>query len=165
LCIWDGCIAEAVLLVAASGVAVGYISARIGGTSYSGKDAAIDATLGAIGGSAVAWLRRAGQAVGVTRGVTRLLEGKQGKHILGHNNYRSGNSILTHKDPQGLLNKFAGKGDPVGGTRGAPGFKERVDFGEEIGKHVDSQTRVATPTTKGIIHYSKDGAHIVLARP
>lgn len=86
--------------------------------------------------------------------------GQQGKHIPGHNNYIPGRSILTHPDPQSLLNDFAGKGQPVGKVpRGQPGSKERVDFGQVIGE-VDGQ-----PTTKGIIHYSKKGAHIVPARP
>ena len=86
--------------------------------------------------------------------------GQQGKHIPGHNNYIPGRSPSTHKDPQGLVNKFAGKGEPVGNIpRGQPGFKERVDFGEVIGE-VGGK-----PTTKGIIHYSKDGVHIVPANP
>ena len=73
---------------------------------------------------------------------------------------RAGKSPLTHKDPQALLDKHAGTGDPVGAVpRGEPGFKERVDFGEVIGS-VNGE-----PTTKGIIHYSKTGAHIVPARP
>jgi len=38
-------------------------------------------------------------------------------------------------------------------------IRERVDFGEVIG-NVNG-----VPTTKGIIHYSSDGAHIVPARP
>jgi hypothetical protein len=89
-----------------------------------------------------------------------LEAGKQGKHIPGHNNYIPGRSPLTHKDPQALLDKFAGKGEPVGKVqRGQPGFKERVDFGEVIGQVSGN------PTTKGIIHYSKDGAHIVPANP
>jgi len=60
----------------------------------------------------------------------------------------------------GLLDDFAGKGQPVGNVpRGQPGFKERVDFGQVIGE-INGQ-----PTTKGIIHYSKDGAHLVPANP
>ena len=90
-----------------------------------------------------------------------LLEtGKQGKHIIGHNNYIPGKSIFTHPNPQDLLDNFAGKGrqtSPV--AKGLPGFKERVDFGQVIGE-VDGQ-----PTTQGMIHYSKEGAHIVPATP
>ena len=95
----------------------------------------------------------------------RLNESKQGKHVPGHNNYQPGRSVLAHDDPQSLLDQFAGTGDPVSGTPGMPGFKERVDFGQTIGEYVDPQTGVASPTTKGIIHYAKDGAHIVPARP
>ena len=86
--------------------------------------------------------------------------GKQGKHIPGHNNFIPGRSPLTHKNPQSLLDNFAGKGQPVGKVpRGQPGFKERVDFGEVIGEVGGN------PTTKGIIHHSKNGAHIVPANP
>jgi hypothetical protein len=85
---------------------------------------------------------------------------KQSKHMPGQKNYIPGRSPLKHNDPQGLLAKFAGKGEPVGDVpRGQPGFKERVDFGEVIGE-VGGK-----PTTKGIIHYSKRGAHIVPANP
>ncbi|WP_437494995.1 SpvB/TcaC N-terminal domain-containing protein [Sorangium sp. So ce1014] len=99
-------------------------------------------------------------STGAARGAPKLHMGQQGKHIPGHNNYTPGRSPFTHRDPQGLLNRFAGKGDPVGKVpRGQPGFKERVDFGEVIGQ-VNGQA-----TTKGIIHYSKDGVHIVPANP
>jgi len=86
--------------------------------------------------------------------------GRQGKHVPGHNNYIPGRSPLTHRDPQGLLDRFGGKGQAIGRTPiGQPGAKERVDFGEVIGE-INGQ-----PTTRGIIHYSKDGAHIVPANP
>jgi filamentous hemagglutinin len=77
-----------------------------------------------------------------------------------------GRSILTYPDAQRLLDRGAGTGQPVNDlTPGAPGFKERVDFGEEIGIHVDTFGRM-TPTSKGIIIYDASGrAHIVPARP
>ncbi|UFJ40480.1 polymorphic toxin type 50 domain-containing protein [Brevibacillus humidisoli] len=84
--------------------------------------------------------------------------GKQSKHIPGHPNYQPGKSIFTG-DAQKLLDKYAGKGEWIGQN------KERVDFGEIIGKYVDPVTGEAIETTKGIIHYSKNGAHIVPARP
>ncbi|WP_237089028.1 polymorphic toxin type 50 domain-containing protein [Paenibacillus larvae] len=84
--------------------------------------------------------------------------GKQGKHIPGHSNYQYGKSILT-ANAQKLLEKYAGKGEWIGQN------KERVDFGEIIGKYVDPITGEAIETNKGIIHYSKNGAHIVPARP
>ncbi|MBZ4396328.1 polymorphic toxin type 50 domain-containing protein [Myxococcus sp. AS-1-15] len=89
-----------------------------------------------------------------------LEEAKQGKHIVGHQNYIPGRSPFTHPNPQGLLDRFSGQGQPVGSVaRGQPGFRERVDFGEVIGQ-VNGQ-----PTTRGIIHYSSQGAHIVPANP
>ncbi|MBU2714286.1 hypothetical protein KCG35_24880 [Zooshikella sp. WH53] len=67
-------------------------------------------------------------------------------------------------DPKKLAKK-AGTGQQVGKTPvGQPGSKERVDFGENIGTYID-QAGNHSPTTKGIIHYSKDGIHIVPARP
>ena len=89
-----------------------------------------------------------------------IVAAKQGKHIPGHKNFIPGRSPLTHPDPQKLVNQFAGKGQPVGTvSRGRPGFKERIDFGEIIGE-INGQ-----PTSNGIIHYSKDGVHIVPANP
>lgn len=34
-----------------------------------------------------------------------------------------------------------------------------------MGEFVDDETGIAIPTTKGIIHYAKDGVHIVPAAP
>jgi hypothetical protein len=90
---------------------------------------------------------------------------KQGKHIEGHKNYQAGKSILT-VDPTRLILK-AGTGKPANNIpRGQAGYKERVNFGEVIGVFVDKNTGIGQPTTKGIIHYAKDGsAHIVPAKP
>ena len=89
--------------------------------------------------------------------------GKQGKHIVGHNNYIPGRSILT-ADANQLANS-AGTGQQVGGTPvGLAGSKERVDFGQVIGNYVSPNGQML-PTTKGIIHYSSSGIHIVPARP
>ncbi len=87
--------------------------------------------------------------------------GKQGKHIVGHNNYKTGKSILdiSEEKANDFLKKFTGKGTPLGNN------KERVDFGEVIGQYVDPKTGKAYETTKGIIHYSNNGAHIVPANP
>jgi hypothetical protein len=91
-----------------------------------------------------------------------LETGKQGKHIPGHNNYQPGKSILTHPNPQGLLDRYAGTGQRIVGAAGGPG-KERVDFGQVIGQV--NVNGVMTNTTRGIIHYSNKGAHIVPANP
>ncbi|MFD1426801.1 polymorphic toxin type 50 domain-containing protein [Kroppenstedtia sanguinis] len=89
----------------------------------------------------------------------KIHEGKQGKHILGHNNYKHGKSILD-ENPNKLLDKYAGRGERVAQQ------KENFDTGDQIiGRWVDPKTNNAYPTTRGTIHYSKNGAHIVPARP
>jgi RHS repeat-associated protein len=85
--------------------------------------------------------------------------GKQGKHVPGHNNFMPGRSELTHPDPQGLLDDYAGTGERKGNT-------EYVDFGQNIGNVVDPVTGEKTPTTRGKIHYDEKGnAHIVPTAP
>jgi hypothetical protein len=95
----------------------------------------------------------------------RLKQGQQDKHIEGTNNFTGDRGILTDPDPQGLLDQFAGKGQPANAiSAGQPGYKERVDFGRIIGEFYDDKTKQLYPTSKGIIHYSKNGAHIVPSR-
>ena len=92
---------------------------------------------------------------------TKLHEGRQGKHIIGHNNFVAGKSVLhmSMKRAQELVEAYAGTG-----TRVASSNKERIDFGYTIGTYVDRNgNRYAT--TVGNIHYSQNGAHIVPARP
>ena len=48
---------------------------------------------------------------------------------------------------------------------GLPGSKERVNFNKNIGIYIDPVTGNQTPTTMGIIHYSKNGYHVVPAKP
>ncbi|WP_420797632.1 RHS repeat-associated core domain-containing protein [Candidatus Sororendozoicomonas aggregata] len=89
--------------------------------------------------------------------------GAQEKHFPGHNSYTPGRSTMT-SDPLELAKK-AGQGQQVGKIPvGQPGSKERINFGENIGTYID-KTGSSSPTTNGIIHYSKDGIHIVPARP
>ena len=87
--------------------------------------------------------------------------GKQGKHILGHNNYINGKSIMdiSINDAQKLVNKYSGTGQKIGANR------ERVNFEVVIGKYVDPKTGKKYDTTVGTIHYSNDGTHIVPERP
>ena len=63
-----------------------------------------------------------------------------------------------NKIAQELLDKFAGKGTTVIKN------KERVDFGKPIGKYYDTVTGQYIETNRGMIHYGKDGAHIVPAK-
>lgn len=100
------------------------------------------------------------------QGKLKIEEGKQGKHIVGHNNFRPGSSEVTHPDLQTLIDKFAGTGQAVNNVpRSQPGFKERVDFEVIIGNFVDIRDNTNTPTTIGIVHYARNGVHIVPARP
>ncbi len=87
--------------------------------------------------------------------------GKQGKHILGHNNYQKGKSILNIStgDAQKLINKYSGTGRKIGTNR------ETVNFKKVIGKYVDPKTGKAYDTTVGTIHYSQSGTHLVPDKP
>jgi filamentous hemagglutinin len=92
--------------------------------------------------------------------------GKQGKHQPGHNNFIDGRSELIHPNPQRLVDDYAGSGQPVNNvTPGQPGYRERVNFGSIIGYYVDPSTNKRISTSNGIIHYGKDGVHIVPGRP
>lgn len=87
--------------------------------------------------------------------------GKQGKHIVGHNNYTKGKSILnvTTDTAQDLVKKYSGTGKKIGTN------KERIDFQRVIGKYVDPKTGKSYSTTVGTIHYSNTGTHIVPEKP
>jgi tetratricopeptide (TPR) repeat protein len=87
------------------------------------------------------------------------------KHIFDHNDYKLQRSIWLHKDPEGLLEKFAGKGHVERGSPGHFGYKETVDFKETIGIWKNAEGTIELPTTRGTIHYGKKGAHIVPANP
>ncbi|CCB90770.1 hypothetical protein WCH_BS10280, partial [Waddlia chondrophila 2032/99] len=92
--------------------------------------------------------------------------GRQNKHVPGSNNYDPAKkrSIWTHPDADGLLKKCAGTGNSKQGIFGQPGYKEVVDFKENIGIWQNLKGE-SLPTTKGTIHYSNHGAHIVPAHP
>ena len=93
---------------------------------------------------------------------------KQGKHIPGHKNYVAeiNKSIFENKNPQKLIEQYAGTGKKIGGEiAGKPGYKEIVNFEESIGYFVENETGKTTSTTWGSIHYAKDGVHIVPRRP
>jgi hypothetical protein len=94
-----------------------------------------------------------------------LLPGKQDKHIRGTNNFIEGRSELT-ADPQALLRKFAGRGSMRGNIPvGEPGSKEAFDTGDRIIGIFRDRIGRSDPTTRGIIAYAKDGAHVYPARP
>lgn len=92
---------------------------------------------------------------------TKIHEGRQGKHIIGHNNYQKGKSVLhmTMERAQELIETQGGSGTWIGSSS-----RERIDFGFEIGTYADERGQ-RSKTTVGIIHYSQNGAHIVPAKP
>ncbi|WP_051349304.1 DUF6443 domain-containing protein [Chryseobacterium gregarium] len=98
---------------------------------------------------------------GNASGINKLINlGKQGKHIVGHNNYTIGRSILV-EDAQALLDAF--HSGNIKSSRVINNVKTQVDFGKNIGTVIKDGVNV--PTTNGIIHNSKTGAHIVPSNP
>ena len=97
----------------------------------------------------------------------RVHPGRQGKHMLGQNNYE--NAIRRGKNPsvfygtvedaQRLVDEFAGKGQLIKPDQ------ERVNFKRVVGKYINGKTKESLETTWGTIRYSKDGVHIVPSNP
>lgn len=93
--------------------------------------------------------------------ISKIIDvGKQGKHIVGHNNYLSGRSILT-ESAQELLDAF--HSGNVTSSQVINPVKIRVNFGKIIGNFV--KDGISTPTTNGIVINAKNGVHIVPSSP
>ncbi|WP_332869672.1 polymorphic toxin type 50 domain-containing protein [Clostridioides difficile] len=92
-------------------------------------------------------------------------DGKQGKHLKGHNNYIEGRSYLTitKEEAQELVNKHAGNGIIKFNRSGEWDKKELIEIDKNIGVNVNNITGEKTLTNKFKIHYSKTGTHIVPA--
>lgn len=96
------------------------------------------------------------------RGFTTVLHfGKQAKHLPGQPNHDASKSTITVSitQLQQLVELKAGTGTWY------PSNREAVDFGVVIGIHRNLKTGDGRPTTRGTIHYSKTGAHVVPAEP
>lgn len=96
--------------------------------------------------------------------------GQQGKHIPGHNNHDPNGTrsdLSPDVNPQGLIDRHAGRGETIGNRpAGEPGARERFDTGNEVIGIFRDETGRSAPTTRGTIHYAKNGrVHIVPARP
>lgn len=91
----------------------------------------------------------------------KLHEGRQGKHISGHNNYKEGKSplFLTMEECEKIVQQKAGTGKIIRDKRGRWRNMERVELDRIIG-HNNGE-----PTDSITIRYSKDGAHIVPSTP
>ncbi|SDP01636.1 toxin 50 [Eubacterium maltosivorans] len=89
--------------------------------------------------------------------------GKQGKHLLDHNNYQLGRSYLTItvEEAQALVDQYAGTGELRLTKSGTWDKKEVVKTDHVIGVDVNAVTGQETETTGFKIHYSKKGVHIV----
>nr|CAJ1762559.1 minor head protein [uncultured phage] len=89
--------------------------------------------------------------------------GKQGKHIIGHNNYIKGHSYLkiSSEEAQQLVNKYAGTGELKRDRAGKWTNKEFILANKKIGVVVDQQTGKEYQTSRFSIHYAKNGVHIV----
>jgi hypothetical protein len=99
----------------------------------------------------------------IASSVSRTIhQGKQGKHILGHNNYEIGKSVLK-ADAQELLDAF--HSGNVNFARVINESKTSVDFGKTIGDYVNPETGKSISTNVGTVINSKTGAHIVPAIP
>ena len=94
---------------------------------------------------------------------TEVEAGKQGKHILGHNNYLPGRSYLTvpEDEIQRLVHQYAGTGWIRRDGNDRWSHKETVTADKIIGVAVDPLTGEKKETRKFVIHYSKKGVHIV----
>ncbi|HBI73624.1 MAG TPA: phage head morphogenesis protein [Lachnospiraceae bacterium] len=92
-----------------------------------------------------------------------VIIGKQGKHIIGHNNYISGRSYVTisENEIQELVNQYAGTGKIQRDSKGNWINQEIVDFKKTVGVSVDNITSHEKETSMVKIHYSKNGVHIV----
>ncbi len=107
------------------------------------------------------------KAIQSGRQPVQVEEGKQGKHIKGHNNYIPGRSYLTipESEVQELVNKCAGTGEFQRTTSNKWKNKEVVTVDRNIGIYVDLNTGNEIETNRFVIHYSKKGVHIVPTRP
>lgn len=91
-------------------------------------------------------------------------EGKQGKHLKGHNNYRPGKSYLTitMDEAQALVDKFAGTGDLQRDSKGRWKHTEVIRGNNSVIGYAISIVDGKEHKTKVFkIHYSKNGTHIV----
>lgn len=103
--------------------------------------------------------------------ILKIHQGRQNKHIAGHENWIKTNSILI-ANPEKLLEK-AGTGtkslEKYGNSAhrlGTAGSQEIIDFGEVIGKYYDRDLEDLVSTTWAKIHYAKDNwVHIVPTKP
>lgn len=107
-------------------------------------------------------ISKADHEFATVKGFTTAIHfGKQSKHLPGQPGHDTSKSTITIgiTKLQRLIEQNAGTGRWEGAN------KEVVDFGVVIGKKRDPRTGKSVDTTRGTIHYSKTGAHVVPADP
>jgi hypothetical protein len=99
---------------------------------------------------------------------------QQNKHIVGTNEHKTANAsaptprstIDSNIDVQQLVDNYAGTGASLNKIPlGSAGSKERITTNRLIGNYFNESTGKFEPTNNFIIHYSKNGVHIVPSRP
>lgn len=92
----------------------------------------------------------------------KIHDGRQGKHIKGHNNYNSKGYLLESISPQDLIDKYAGTGRLVRDSNNKWTSKEMIIGEKNIGYYIDLKTKEKSITKKFSISYSKKyGTHII----
>ena len=88
---------------------------------------------------------------------------KQARHIKGAKEYVKGKSylVITMEQARKIINEKHGTGELVFDRKGNWKYKELIDCDMEIGVVVDLKTKEEIRTSKGTIHYSKTGTHLV----
>ncbi len=89
----------------------------------------------------------------------KVHEGRQGKHILGHDNYAGKSYLLDNVNLQELARKYAGTGELKRDKKGIWTKKEFINTNQYIGIMVSENKR--EKTKRFSIHYSNTGIHIV----
>lgn len=109
-----------------------------------------------------------GKAIYEGRQLIRVEDGKQGKHILKHNNYIAGRSYFeqgtTVEQIQKAVNKYAGTGRVEMRNDGKPSNKEVVYIPELTGYDVNKLNGKIYKTHLFKLHYSDKGVHLVPKR-
>lgn len=95
-----------------------------------------------------------------TKAKLTVNQGKQGKHILGHNNYQGGSYVFNTVDIQDLVNKYAGTGE-LKFSNNKWNNIEFIEHTENIGVYISLDKTEQYETKRFSIHYSKKGTHIV----
>lgn len=98
----------------------------------------------------------------------RVEDGKQGKHLVVHNNYMEGRSYFeqgtTVEQIQKAINKYAGTGRVEIRRDGKPSNKEVIRVPELTGYDVDKLSGEVHKTHLFKVHYSDKGVHLVPKR-